>query len=84
MRVIAVRLTPKSSSERIGEIRVMPDGEARLIVHVTAPPDKNKANEAMLKLLAKHFKVAPSMLVLLKGQTHRNKLVGIKEEKEYK
>ncbi len=80
MRVIAVRLTPKSSSERIGEVRVMPDGEARLMVYVTVPPDKNKANEAMLRLLAKYFQLAPSRLVLLQGHTHRNKLVGIKEE----
>lgn len=49
-----------------------------LTVYVTAPPDKNKANEAMLKLLAKHFDVTPSRLTLLKGHTSRNKTIEIK------
>jgi uncharacterized protein (TIGR00251 family) len=71
-KTIAVKLTPKASSDRIGEIR----GDA-LTVYVTAPPDKNKANEAMLKLLAKHLDVAPTRLTLIKGHTNRNKLVEI-------
>lgn len=48
-----------------------------LTIYVTAPPDKNKANEAMLKLLAKHLDVAPTRLTLIKGHTNRNKLVEI-------
>lgn len=74
---IAIRLVPKASSNRIGEIRMMSDGEERLVVYVTAPPDKNKANEAMIRLLAKHLNVPPSTLTILQGKTHRNKLVGI-------
>ena len=49
-----------------------------LTVYVTAPPDKNKANEAMLKLLAKHMDVPDSHLTLLRGHTGRNKLIEIK------
>ena len=71
-KTIAVKLTPKASSDRIGEMR----GDA-LTIYVTAPPDKNKANEAMLKLLAKHLDVAPTRLTLIKGHTNRNKLVEI-------
>ncbi len=76
-RIIAVRLTPKASAERVGEVRKLPDGEGQLAVYVTAPADKGKANEAMLRLLAKHLGVAVSRLKIVRGETRRNKLVKV-------
>ena len=76
-KTIAVRLTPKASANRIGKARLLPVGEEQLAVYVTAPPDKNKANEAMLRLLAKHLDVPPSRLTILHGQTNRNKVVRV-------
>ena len=76
-RTIAVRLTPKASSERIGEVRNLPNGEEQLMVYVTAVPEDGKANEAMIRLLAKHFNLAPSRLSVVRGHTNRNKLVRI-------
>lgn len=76
-KTIAIRLMPKASIDRIGGMRVMSDGEERLVLYVTAPPDKNKANDAMIKLLAKYLAVPPSTLTILHGHTHRNKLVKI-------
>lgn len=75
--IIAVRLTPKASSDRVGETRKLPNGDEQLIVYVTAPPDDGKANEAMIRLLAKHLGVAASRLTLMRGQTNRNKLVRV-------
>ncbi len=76
-RTIAVRLTPKASSERIGEVQTLPSGEEQLAVYVTAVPEDGKANEAMIRLLAKHFNVAPSRLSIVRGHTSSNKLVRI-------
>lgn len=76
-QIIAVRLTPKASSDRVGEIRKLPNGDEQLVVYVTAPPDDGKANEAMLRLLAKHLGVATSRLTIMRGQTNRNKLVRV-------
>lgn len=76
-QTISVRLTPKSSLDRIGEIRTLPSGEEQLMVYVTAVPEDNKANEAMIHLLAKHFKIAASRLTIVRGLTNRNKLVRI-------
>lgn len=76
-QTIAVRLTPKASANRVGETRKLPDGNEQLVVYVTAPPDNGKANEAMLRLLAKHFDVAASRLTIVRGLTNRNKLVRI-------
>ncbi len=76
-KTIAIRLTPRASSDRVGEPRLQADGTLVLAVYVTAPPDRNRANEAMIRLLAKHFGVAPSRLSILRGQTSRNKLLRI-------
>jgi len=74
---MAIHLTPKASSDRVGDVRVLPIGEEVLVIYVTAAPDKNKANEAMLRVLADHLGIAESRLTILRGQTNRNKLVGI-------
>lgn len=76
-KAVAVRLTPKASADRIGDVRQLPSGEEQLMVYVTAPPDDGKANEAMIRLLAKHYGVAPSHVTLVRGATNRNKLVRI-------
>lgn len=77
--LIHIKLTPKASSNRIGDIRKDAQGNDVLCVYVTAPPDKNKANEAMIDLLAAHYGVAPSRLTLMRGHTARNKVVKIME-----
>ncbi|MCF8462679.1 MAG: DUF167 domain-containing protein [Rickettsiaceae bacterium] len=79
MKVIEVRLTPNSSSNRIGEIRKMLDGVEQLMVYVTPAPENGKANAAMIRLLAKYYNLAPSRFSILKGATNRNKLIGIEE-----
>lgn len=66
--VFALRVTPKA---RRNEIAV--DGE-KIRVHVTAAPENGKANEAVVKLLAKSLGVAKSRLVLVWGATSRDKL----------
>ena len=76
-QIIAVRLTPKASADRVGETRKLPNGDEQLVVYVTAPPDNGKANEAMIRLLAKHLDVAASRLTIIRGQTNRNKLVRV-------
>jgi len=74
---ISVKLTPKASSDRVGEVRKLPDGQEQLAAYVTAPPDKGKANEALIRLLAKHLGLAPSHLKIVRGHTSRNKLIEI-------
>ena len=47
--------------------------EETVKVAVKAPPEKGKANEAIIKLLAQEFKVAPSLIQLIRGATTRIK-----------
>lgn len=72
-----IKLTPKASSDKIGDLKTDAAGQSALSVYVTAPPDKNKANEALVRLLAKHYGIAPSRITITKGQTSRNKQVRI-------
>lgn len=51
------------------------DGTA--VVCVTAPATKGKANEAVAELLAGHFRVAKSRVVLVRGEKSREKLFEI-------
>ena len=51
----------------------MVTANAELEVKVTAPPDKGKANSALLKLLAKEWKIGSSDLSVASGATGRNK-----------
>lgn len=53
------------------------DGEEALQVWVTAVPEDNKANKALLKLLSKHFKKPVSAFTIVKGHTSRIKHVQI-------
>ena len=48
-------------------------GEVR--VHVTAPPERGKANEAAISLLADRLGVAKSRVRLLRGQRARRKVI---------
>lgn len=45
----------------------------RLKLAVTEPPDKGKANAAVVELVAEAFAVAPSRISLVRGETSRQK-----------
>lgn len=68
---IKVKVTLNANKEAIEE----KDGV--LIVRVNQIPEKGKANDRVVKLLAKHFKVAKSQVRLKRGLTSRNKIVEI-------
>jgi uncharacterized protein (TIGR00251 family) len=67
--VISVRVKPGSRKGPLVEKGA--DGE--LTVYVRQPAVEGKANEAVVRLLAKHLGVAPSRLDLVSGATSRVK-----------
>ena len=72
---IRVRLTPKAASNRVQGVVCDADGTAALKVGVTAPPEKGKANAALLKLLAREWRVPKGDLSLVAGHRDRRKVV---------
>lgn len=67
--LISVKL--KAKTERVEET------ESGFIVHINAPPEKGKANEAIIRLLARYFNVPRSRIRIIRGRTSRMKLVEI-------
>ena len=70
---ISVRLTPRASAERV---RRLADGS--LAVRVTAPPVDGRANEALLRAVAKELGLAPSRVELVRGARSRTKTLRIR------
>lgn len=75
--LLSVRLTPRASRERLGGTFVDAAGQAWLQASVTAPPDKGKANAALIALLARQFRLPASSIFLETGDTNRLKRLRI-------
>ncbi len=69
---IYVKVIPRASKNEVLKIS---DGEYK--VKVTAPPVGGKANDMLLKILAKHFNVAKSSLQIIGGKSTRKKIIDL-------
>ena len=67
-----VKVKPNSKQQKIEEL---PDGS--LIVHLKSPPVDGKANEELIKLLAKNFDVSKSSIRIKSGTTSLQKVIEI-------
>jgi uncharacterized protein (TIGR00251 family) len=74
--VLTIRASPKASRNALLGVMETPEGPA-LKVAVTAPPDKGKANAALIDLMAKTFGVSKSSITLVAGETDRRKILRI-------
>jgi uncharacterized protein YggU (UPF0235/DUF167 family) len=58
----------------------MPDGVWSIRAKVTAVPEKGKANDALIALLAKQWHVRKSGITFSLGETDRNKVIRIADD----
>jgi hypothetical protein len=75
--VLAVRLTPKGGRDAIDRVHVLADGRAVLAVRVRALPAEGKANEALIRLIAKALGIPSRDVTLIAGATARLKRLAI-------
>lgn len=68
--IVNIRVIPRA---RRNQITVDTDGAVR--VHTTAAPADGAANEAVIKMLAEHFKVPKTSINIIRGSTSRNKVI---------
>jgi len=73
--MLRVRVTPRSRRDEL--IGFREDGLLR--IRVTAPPVDHKANDAVVRFLARLLGVPRSRIRIVAGHTHRNKLVAISD-----
>ena len=67
-----VRVQPKSNRN---SVEIADDDTVR--VRVTAPPDRGKANDAVVRLLASKLGVSKSVVRIVRGHTSRSKVIQV-------
>ena len=75
MFFINVRVTTKASKN---DIRGVKNDE--LLISVTAVPENNKANVAIIDLISKKIGVPKSKMQIISGEKNRNKKISIDTE----
>jgi uncharacterized protein len=74
---VRLRVTPRGGLDRVDGLAEDAKGEAHVKLRVSAVAEKGRANDAVLKLLAKAWGLPRSSLSITSGETGRNKVVGI-------
>lgn len=77
--VLFIKTQPQASRDELVELIANENSADQLKIRITASPVDGKANKHLLKYLSKIFKVPPSHIKLLSGQTGRNKKLLIKK-----
>ena len=70
--ILKVKVIPRA---RRNDIKLL--GEDSLNVHLAAPAVNNKANEALVEILAQHYTVKKNKVLIVRGKHSRNKVVEI-------
>jgi len=74
---VALRVTPKARRDAVVGVVPTAEGGFALKVDVTAVPEEGRANDAVVRLLAKFWGLAKSRIVVIGGATDRNKVIRI-------
>ena len=80
--LLSLRVTPRSSRDAVEGVETLSDGRSVLKARVRAVPEDGKANEALLRLLAKALEVPFRALTLSSGATGRTKVIRIEASPE--
>ena len=69
---IFVRVKPKAKEEKIEKI-----DDINFRAQVKEPPEKGRANRAIVKMLADYFNISQSNVRIISGSTSRLKIIEI-------
>lgn len=69
---ISVSIIPRAGKNAVEKI-----GEHEYRVRVTAIPAENQANQGLIRVLAKYFSVAPSLIRIVSGTRSRKKIIEV-------
>ena len=69
---IKIKVKTKAKKPRVEKVEA---GE--WIVFVKEAPEKGKANQAVIKTLAKHFKIGQSNVKIISGFSSKNKIIEV-------
>ena len=74
---LALKVTPRAARSAVDGIAQDARGQAYLAVRVTAAPDGGKANAAVIKLLARRWRLPARDLRLVSGASARRKVLQV-------
>jgi uncharacterized protein (TIGR00251 family) len=74
---VQIKVVPQSKANKVEECKLDEKGNLNLKIRVTAPATDNKANKAVIELLAKHFELRKSDIEIILGHTSRQKVIAI-------
>jgi len=77
MTLIRVKVKPQASTTKFKGILEL-NGEKILKIDVAAPPERGKANEELIKFLAKKLNIKKNEISIKSGATSRDKQLEIK------
>lgn len=77
---VRLTVTPRAALDAVGEVVSAPDGGAALKVAVTAAPEGGKANQAVIRLLSRTWRVPKTSLSVVSGGAARRKLLHVSGE----
>lgn len=69
--IVNVKVITRAKENKIKE------DKDRLKVYLTVVPEKGKANELLIKLLAEYYDKAKSEIKIIRGEKNKNKLIEI-------
>ena len=67
---LSIKVTPNAKRDEVTDYK-----DGILQIKVTAVPEKGKANQAVISLLARRLGVRKSSVEITRGQTSRNKTI---------
>ncbi|WP_029011686.1 DUF167 domain-containing protein [Niveispirillum irakense] len=76
-----VRASPRASRNAVQGIAPGADERMQVKVAVTAVPEDGKANAAIIKILAKEWRIAKSSIDIVAGGTDRSKVLFVAGER---
>ena len=76
----ALRLTPKGGRDAIEGWAEGADGKRHLKARVSAPPEDGKANEALVRLIAKTLRIGASKVRIVSGAASRMKMIEVEAD----
>lgn len=74
---VYIKLTPKAAKNAITGILADEGGGSFLKISVTAVPENNKANQALIALLSKALHIAKRDIIIKSGMTNTRKTIMI-------
>lgn len=73
-----IKVTPKAAKNRIGQLVDGVFAKQMLKVHVSAPPQDNLANKAVIEVLSEYLHCSKSSIQIVSGATAREKKIFVR------